>query len=149
MKQIHPYLRQVWRNAATILSPDDHSIQSNTISYPTVDWKNVNKRFLSNIPSPVSISIHGCSNNPADYEDVYVRSDFGGMTNIGSKFIKEFPFGSALGYLTDAGPVNVPDEIFHGYKFYPEQGWILHAEFEERFQKPKMTPKKKKIKKKK
>ena len=93
--------------------------------------------------------MHGCSDDPADYDDVYVRSDFGGMTNIGSKFTREFPFGSSLGFLADAGPVNVPDEIFHGYKFYPGQGWILHAEFGEKSQMSKMIPKKKRMKKKK
>ena len=94
--------------------------------------------------------MHGCSDDPADYDDVYVRSDFGGMTNIGSKFTREFPFGSSLGFLTDAGPVNVPDEIFHGYKFYPGQGWILHATFSDMKQEknhPKMKKRRKKLQK--
>lgn len=146
-RRVHPELRHVWTNAATILSPEDSSMNSTSLSYPTVDWKNVNRRFLSNIPTPVSIPIHGCSINPEHYKDDYVRSDFGGMQNIGSKFTREFPFGSKLGFLTDAGPVKVPDEVFHGYKYQPGQGWILHATFSEMKQ-VKKYPKMKKRRKK-
>ena len=32
-----------------------------------------------------------------------------GHYNNGSKFTDEFPFGSALGFITDAGPITVPD----------------------------------------
>ena len=146
-RRVHPELRHVWTNAATILSPEDSSMKSTSISYPTVDWKNVNQRFLSNIPTPVSIPIQGCSINPEHYENDYVRSDFGGMQNIGSKFTREFPFGSELGFLTDASPVKVPDEVFHGYKYQPGQGWILHATFSEMKQ-VKKYPKMKKGRKK-
>ena len=56
--------------------------------------------------------------------------------NKGSKFTGDFPFGSELGFLTDAGPVNVPEEVFHGYVFQPGQGWLLHAEFPRRSKPP-------------
>ena len=67
------------------------------------------------------------------------------MRNIGSKFTREFPFGKALGFLTDAGPVDVPDEVFHGYVFQPGQGWLLHATFSgiQEKDKPKMKRRKK------
>ena len=51
---------------------------------------------------------------------------------MGSKFTQEFPFGSDLGFLTDAGPIIVPDQVFHGYKYDASQGWILHAKFPEK-----------------
>ena len=140
-KMICPELYSIWSNAATILTPVSSSMQSVTTSttslHPTVDWPSVNKRFLNNIPTPVSIPIHGCFPNSEDYEDVFVKNDYGGMQNIGSKFVQEFPFGSSLGFLTDAGPVNVPEEVFHGYIFQPGQGWLLHAEFPQRAQHPK------------
>ena len=131
-KMISPELLSIWDNAATIVSPSNSKLSSTFSSFPSVDWKSVNKRFLTNIPSPTSIPIHGCSSNPDDYEDIFQKNDYGGMQNLGSKFTSEFPFGSELGYLTDAGPVGVPNEVFHGYKYQPSQGWLLHAEFPRR-----------------
>ena len=128
-KMICRELFSIWSHAATIVTPANNAVQSVTNSYPTVDWKSVNKRFLTNIPSPVPLPVLGCSQDPADYEDVYQKNDYGGMQNLGSKFTREFPFGSALGYLTDAGAVRVPDDVFHGYVFEVGQGWILHADF--------------------
>ena len=65
---------------------------------------------------------------------------------MGSKFTTKFPFGLALGFLTDAGPITVPDYVFHGYKYEASQGWILHAQFhemeEKRNQRTKMRRKK-------
>ena len=135
-KRVHPELRNVWDNASTILSPIpvNNAKQSATI-YPRVDWKCVNKRFLSNIPLPSSLPLHGCSPNPDDYKDEFYQNDYRGMQNLGSKFDREFPFGTALGFLTDAGPINVPDEIFHGHSYQPGQGWLLHAEYPEKVKK--------------
>ena len=129
-KKICPELYSIWSNAATIVTPVINSMQS-TSSFPCVEWKSVNKSFLTNIPTPSSIPIHGCSPNPDDYKDVYKPSDYGGMQNVGSKFTSEFPFGKALGFLTSAGLINVPDEVFHGYIFDAQQGWILHARYPE------------------
>ena len=135
-KRVHPELRNLWDNASTILSPIpvNNAKQSATL-YPRVDWKCVNKRFLSNIPLPSSLPLHGCSPNPDDYKDEFYQNDYGGMQNLGSKFDREFPFGTALGFLTDAGPINVPDEIFHGHSYQPGQGWLLHAEYPEKIKK--------------
>ena len=115
-KKICPELLPIWSNAATIVSPVISSNRSTTSYFPTVDWRSVNKRFLSNIPLPSSLPIYGCSINP--------------------KFTGDFPFGSELGFLTDAGPVNIPKDVFHGYTYKPGQGWLLHAEFPRRSQPP-------------
>ena len=116
---ICPELFPIWSNAASILSPVTNSMQSSTSSFPNVDWKSVNKRFLSNIPSPTSLPIHGCFSSAEDYEDVFQKNDYGGIQNLGSKFTRDFPFGSELGFLTDAGPVSVPNDVFHGYTYQP------------------------------
>ena len=138
-KKICPELLSIWSNAATIVSPVISSYRSTTSYFPTDDWKSVNKRFLSNIPLPSSLPIYGCSINPDDYEDVYERNDYGGLMNKGSKFTGDFPFGSELGFLTDAGPVNVPKDVFQGYTYKPGQGWLLHAEFPRRSQPPEKS----------
>ena len=137
MKKVHPELVAIWTNAATIVSPATYYMQSATSYFPNVDWKSVNKRFLSNIPVPSSLPIYGCSINPDDYEDVYERSDYGGLMNKGSRFTGDFPFGSELGFVTDAGAISVSEEVFHGYVYKVGQGWILHAEFPQRSQLPK------------
>ena len=132
-KTICRELLSIWTNAATIVSPDNDPKQStSSSSFPSVDWKNVNKRFLTNIPSPVQLPLHGCSQNPDDYEEKFEKSDYGNLHNIGSKFTRDFPFGSTLGFPTSVGAVGIPDKIFHGYVFEVGQGWILNARFPER-----------------
>ena len=130
-KNVHPELFHVWSNFSDLVSPPTLPSPP-SCSYPSVEWRSVNKRFLTNIPSPSTLPILGCSPSPEDYEDVYQPSDYGGMRNTGSKFTREFPFGSALGFITSAGPINVPDEVFHGYVYDVHQGWILHARFPEK-----------------
>ena len=136
-RRVHPELRSIWVNATSIFSPIPVNAKQSTNLYPRVNWKFVNKRFLSNIPLPSSLPLHGCSPNPDDYEDEFRQSDYGGMQNLGSKFDREFPFGTSLGFLTDAGPINLPDEIFHGYSYQPGQGWVLHATYPEKAKKRK------------
>ena len=59
-KMIHSELFQVWRNVFDIVQPPVSNIKDNSnIHYPTVDWSSINKRFLSNVPSPVSLPVHG------------------------------------------------------------------------------------------
>ena len=131
-KGICPDLLSIWTNATTILSPVQRSIPSSAVQYPTVDWSTVNKRFVANIPTPTPQPCHGCSEDPQFYETMYERSDYGNMMNIGSKFTNDFPFGSVLGFLTDAGPISVPNHVFHGHVYDARHGWILHAEIQER-----------------
>ena len=132
MKKVCAEFRTMWNHATTLFSPIQKSRTSHTVPYPKVDWTSVNKRFLSNVPSPVSLPVHGCFQNPKDYENQYERSDYGTMMNNGSKFTNEFPFGSILGFHTDAGPIQVPDHVIHGHVYDAKQGWILHASYEER-----------------
>ena len=134
MKKMCPELRTMWSNADTIFSPPLQKSSSTTNPsdcFPTVDWTSVNKRFLSNVPAPVSLPIHGCFQNPEDYENQYERSDYGTYENKGSKFTNEFPFGSILGFHTDAGPIQVPDQVIHGHVYDERQGWILHASYKD------------------
>ena len=132
MKKVHPELVTIWRNVANIVNPAT-SLPATPLppSYPCVNWKLVNKRFLTNLPSPTYLPLHGCSSNPDDYKEEFCKNDYGGMQNIGSMFDREFPFGKTLGFMTNNGAVNIPDLAFHGYVFEPNQEWILHASFPE------------------
>ena len=147
-RTICPELFSIWEYAATIFSPRDaNSKQSVTPTYPTVDWKSVNRRFLTNLPMPSPLPIHGCSPNPDDYRDVFCTSDFGGMQNIGAKFDREFPFGNALGFMTNNGAVGIPNDVIHGHVYQVGQGWVLHSSFPEVIQKKKTKMMRRKMKK--
>ena len=147
-KTICPELFSIWKFAATIFSPRDaNSEQSITPTYPTVDWKSVNRRFLTNLPTPSPLPIHGCSPNPDDYKDVFCKSDFGGMQNIGAKFDREFPFGNVLGFMTSNGAVGIPNDVIHGHVYQVGQGWVLHSSFPEVIQKKKTKMMRRKMKK--
>ena len=82
-KKVDPELRTLWINAASIISPITSTEMSANLSYPTVDWSTVNKRFISNIPTPSLQPIFGCSEDPKFYEDVFERSDYGYHRNLG------------------------------------------------------------------
>ena len=146
MKKVHPELRVVWQNFGNIFPSQSDDDKESSI-YPQINWSVVNKCFLSNYPSPSPQPIHGCSESPEFYQDVMHRSDYGYMTNLGSKFSKEFPFGSSLGYKTSAGAVAVSCNVFHGHVYDPIQGWILHAKFPEKRKTQEMERKKTKRKK--
>ena len=79
--------------------------------YPQVDWTNVNKRFLGNIPNPTFFPIHGCSNDPSHYQLTCVSHDH----YIPAEFDCPCPFGQDYGYLTEGGVIAVPDQVHHGY----------------------------------
>ena len=148
-KMIHSELFQIWRNVSDIVQPPVSSIKDNSnLRYPTVDWSVVNKRFVSNIPTPTPQPCHGCSEDPAFYETIYERSDYGYHRNMGSKFTNPNPFGVVSGYLTDAGVIAIPDKVFHGHIYQEGVGWILHAEFskEKEIQKKETKMKKKRKK---
>lgn len=115
----------ICKNAPTILPPVSITRQNirsiATPPYPTVDFKSVNKRFLSNVPSPTYLPIHGCFEDADAYDTKHKRD--------------KFPFGFALGFLTNAGPITVSDHVFHGYKYKAGEGWILNAQFPEKEEK--------------
>ena len=125
---LHPELFSIWYYSGQIVAPSDVSKKPDLSSYPEVDWTKVNKRFLTNVPSPVQYPVHGCSEDDRFYETNYVKSDYGYMTNKGSAFTKDAPFGSLPGYRTIFGVVNVPtSQVFHGYSWLENEGWVLHA----------------------
>ena len=125
MKRVHPELRRMWANAATIVSPVSKVPPAPTQVLPTVDWSQVNKRFLSNIPTPSHHSIQGCSQD----EDLYKVTTWCGQT-ISPRFERPSPFGTMLGYKTTEGIISFnEDQCFHGYAYDKEEGWILQAKY--------------------
>ena len=131
-KFVHSELFQIWKNVSDIVQPSAPATESdNNLLFPQVEWINVNKRFINNIPTPTLQPVLGCSEDPSFYEDVHKRSDYGYHRNLGVKFTKPNPFGAISGYLTDAGVITVPNDVFHGYVYQEGVGWILHAEFGE------------------
>jgi len=126
---LHPELFSIWYYSSQLTSSSTFvSKKTVTAPYPEVDWNCVNKRFLSNVPNPVQYPVHGCSEDEDFYETKYVQSDYGYMTNKGSSFNKDAPFGSLPGYRTIFGVVSVPtSQVFHGYSWVENEGWVLHA----------------------
>ena len=109
---VHPDLYNIWYYSGQIASPPD--VKSKPVSvppYPQVDWTNVNKRFLGNIPNPSFFPIHGCSEDPSHYELTYVSHN----NFIPAEFERPCPFGQAYGYMTERGVIAVPDRVHHGY----------------------------------
>ena len=124
---LHPELFSIWYYSSQLLS-DVSKKTAPLPPYPEVDWSCVNKRFLTNVPNPVQYPVHGCSEDQDFYETMYVSCDFGGMTNRGSAFTRDAPFGSLPGYRTIYGVISVPSgNVFHGYTWLENQGWVLHA----------------------
>ena len=124
---LHPELFSIWYYSSQLMS-DVSKKPAPLPPYPEVDWTSVNKRFLTNVPSPVQYPIHGCSKDEDFYVTKYARSEYGGMDNKGSSFTKDAPFGSLPGYWTNMGVINVPSgNVFHGYTWLENQGWVLHA----------------------
>ena len=124
---LHPELFSIWYYSSQLIS-DVSKKPAPLPPYPEVDWTSVNKRFLTNVPSPVQYPVHGCSEDDDFYMTKYVNSDFGGMTSKGSAFTKEAPFGTLPGYMTIYGVVGVPtDKVFHGYSWLQDEGWVLNA----------------------
>ena len=124
---LHPELFSIWYYSSQLLS-DVSKKTAPLPSYPEVDWSCVNKRFLTNVPNPVQYPVHGCSEDQDFYETKYVSCDFGGMTSRGSAFTRDAPFGSLPGYRTICGVISVPSgNVFHGYTWLENQGWVLHA----------------------
>ena len=112
--------------------------------YPKIDWSQVNKRFISNIPEPTRFPIHSCSPDPAFYE--WSERKFNGATEKVPPQFEKYDyyrkkgwfkaaegmhvFGGIWGYQTSEGIVSVASLVHHGYIW--QNGWILHA------QKPKL-----------
>ena len=109
---VHPDLYNIWYFSSQITAPPDVKSQPVSVPpYPEVDWTNVNKRFLSNIPNPSFFPIHGCSEDPSHYELTYVSHN----NFIPAEFERPSPFGQAYGYMTERGVIAVPNRVHHGY----------------------------------
>ena len=87
MRKVHPELRRMWTHATALVSPMPKQCPPSPM--PTVDWTKVNKRFLTNIPSPTLIPVQSCSEDAQFYE---AKVDSFGM-RCGSSFHKTNPFG--------------------------------------------------------
>ena len=127
---LHPELFSIWYYSGQLVAPTDVSKKSvSSPPYPEVDWSSVNKRFLTNVPTPVQYPVYGCSESADFYEEKMEMSTYGYATNEGSAFTKtDFPFGSLPGYKTIYGVVSVPSsQVFHGYTWLEREGWVLHA----------------------
>ena len=120
-------LRSVWESAESLWVESEVVRETIPDPYPTLDWSKVNKRFISNIPSPSKIPKHGCSLDPAFYQYTS-RFITGTADNIKPKHQTEsFPFGSEWGYRTSEGVVSVSSVVHHGYIWDESGCWILHA----------------------
>ena len=120
-------LRSMWESAESLWVESEVVRETIPDPYPTLDWSKVNKRFISNIPSPSKIPKHGCSLDPAFYQYTS-RFITGTADNIKPKHQTEsFPFGSEWGYRTSEGVVSVSSVVHHGYIWDESGCWILHA----------------------
>ena len=127
--------RTLWDNG-NVLEPDEKPVTRVELPRVSVDWTRVNRRFLSNIPTPIKYPVHGCSSDPEFYNTIEERKYFG-LNSFQSTFHKckfekeQYPFGYAYGIYTDIGVIDVSDVIVHGHKWSPdEERWLLHAEME-------------------
>ena len=145
-RRIVPDLRSIWTNADTIFTSVQRS-SSTSPNYPTVDWSSVNKRFLSNLPTPTPQPIYSCSQDPKFYEQKVFHEAGGTTQTMAASFMTRNPFGSLPGFVTNQGVIAVPqDNSFHGYTWIEKEGWVLDAKFSRQ---KKIMRRKKKIKKKK
>ena len=126
-KVICPDLLDIWTNATTILTPIQVSSTTSSITYPTVDWSQVNVKSLANIPTPTALPIHGCSLDPNHYEKIK-EMGYHGWQWRSSKFEEPCPFGHLPGYQTDVGPIAFSSQVVFGHVWsVTEHKWILHA----------------------
>ena len=103
------------------------------VTYPKIDWSQVNVRNLANIPKPTACAVHGCSLDPGHYQHQYVPGCVG-MDRITAKFETDFPFGHLPGYKTNWGVVAFSENVVlfgHVWSVEDHQ-WILHASLEDR-----------------
>ena len=120
-------LRSMWESAESLWVESEEVKVVVPDPYPTIDWSKVNKRSISNIPSPSMIAKHGCSLDPAFYEYTS-RFITGNADNTKPKHQTEkFPFGSEWGYITSEGIISVSSIVHHGY-LWNDGAWTLHAQ---------------------
>ena len=105
--------------------------------YPKVDWSKVNSYTKKNLPKAECFPILGCPHHPDYYPDAPNPE---GRIAIcrGTKDcrlpgcshetpIRDRPFGSLPGFLTNLGIVAMPSKPVGGYIYTEEEGWVLYA----------------------
>ena len=105
--------------------------------YPKVDWSKVNSYSKKNLPKAEGFPILGCPHHPDYYPDAPNPE---GRIAIcrGTKDcwlpgcshetpIRDRPFGSLPGFLTNLGIVAMPSKPVGGYIYTEEEGWVLYA----------------------
>ena len=129
-RSMHPDLRNLWRHVDEVVTPKLKEVRDPPVSsLPSVDWTQVNKRFLSNLPEPQKFPLHGCSQDPDFYNSVPLRKEYPFGTKI-NRFECHHPFGFKHGHLTDAGVIADcgHGEIVHGHIYSADYGrWVIKA----------------------
>ena len=135
-KMIHPELLSLWNNVGDLFGSKSFAPVTKT-NVPVVDWNKVNSRHIANVPAPTPQPVHGCSSDPAFYQDRCSRKcqPSGHVTwevRKSHHADSKTPFGIKYGFLTDAGVITADSnlQIVHGYVWSPScQQYILHAKF--------------------
>ena len=127
-KELHPHLLRMWQHSSELFSPPDAppaTIPAPASPYPVVDWSQVNKRFLGNLPEPTPFPLSGCSPDEKFYRDCDKQ---GSYTN--TRWMLGDAFGSRRGYLTEDGVIapSAHGQTLHGYVWSDEfRGWVLQT----------------------
>ena len=131
IKRIIPkMLRTIWLNSSEfqITTPSVPSVRT-----PVINWSQVNRRAMDNLPKLQAYPVHGCSQDPEFYKE-HMKTEFEQNKVVPPKHSGDFPFGYKHGYLTQYGVVSVgilPAPV-HGYTYdQEEKGWVLHARYPE------------------
>ena len=127
-KELHPHLLRMWQHSSDLLCPPDPLPAMNpepASPYPVVDWAQVNKRFLGNLPEPGSFPLSGCSPDEKFYRDCDDPGTYANrMWMVGN------PFGSRRGFLTEDGVIAPSGygQTLHGYVWSDQfRGWVLQT----------------------
>ena len=136
-KMISRELWSVYQNWEEIVTPKRAKrVPEVSVNVPHVDWSKVNRKMLNNIPTPVPMPKHGCSQEPSFYEpyEVLQKHEFYNtehMVTCPSKHCQELPFGSEFGVETSAGVILAKDIKIAGHVWSDaKEKWIIHAEFQ-------------------
>ena len=127
-KELHPHLLRMWQHSSELFSPPDvppATVPAPASPYPVVDWSQVNKRFLGNLPEPTPFPLSGCSPDEKFYRDCDKQ---GSYTN--TRWMLGDAFGSRRGYMTEDGVIAPSGygQTLHGYVWSDEfRSWVLQT----------------------
>ena len=132
MKRIIPQMmRSIWLNYTEFVSTTTTTTVP-TVRTPVINWSQVNRRAMENLPQSQPYPVHSCSQDPEFYKE-HIKTEFGQRRVVPAKHSIDNPFGYRYGYMTQYGVVSVgilPAPV-HGYTHDPELGWVLHARYPE------------------